>query len=49
MWWYLCCFKKKDKKNKKNVHFEDVTNPLMENDNLSRATTIDNNYPTIVN
>ena len=37
------------KKHTKTVHFEDITNPLMENDNLSRSTTIDNNYSTIVN
>ena len=46
MWWYLCCFKKKDKK---NVHFEDVSNPLVENDNFSRSTTIDNSCSTIIN
>ena len=46
MWWYFCCFKKKDKK---SVHFENATNPLMENENLSRSTTIDNSFSTIVN
>lgn len=46
MWWYFCCFKKKDKK---NVRFEDVANPLMENENLSRSTTIDNTCSTIIN
>ena len=46
--WYACCLKKNHKKTSKHnktVHFEDVTNPLIENDSLSRTTTIDNNHP----
>tara|TARA_E500000178_G_scaffold352005_1_gene414438 strand:- start:1288 stop:1434 length:147 start_codon:yes stop_codon:yes gene_type:complete len=46
MWQYLCFLKKK---HTKTVHFEDITNPLMENDNLSRSTTIDNSYPNQTN
>lgn len=42
--YYFCCFKKKGPKHTKTVHFEnEVTNPLMENDDLSRRTTLDNN------